>query len=143
MRHRERLGVTGVDIRVDRVLNRRWWVTAPSRRASRRCHSPQRFENSLHQGGVASPRLLTAVARGRLDLAVITETGTLADDVEVELLLDDPLLVAVAPSHRLAGRISAAPAEFRGERWFAGSTEHGSKERNNGERRVAAAPTRR
>ncbi|WP_063010383.1 LysR family transcriptional regulator [Nocardia nova] len=73
-----------------------------------------------------SPRLLTAVARGRLDLAVVTETGTLADDVEVELLLDDPLLVAVAPSHRLAGRISAAPAEFRGERWIAGSTEHGS-----------------
>lgn len=73
-----------------------------------------------------SPRLLTAVARGRLDLAVVTETGTLADDVEVELLLDDPLLVAVAPSHRLAGRTSAAPAEFRGERWIAGSTEHGS-----------------
>ncbi|PPJ13905.1 LysR family transcriptional regulator [Nocardia nova] len=73
-----------------------------------------------------SPRLLTAVARGRLDLAVVTETGMLPDDVEVELLLDDPLLVAVAPSHRLAGRISAAPAEFRGERWIAGSTEHGS-----------------
>lgn len=73
-----------------------------------------------------SPRLLAAVARGRLDLAVVTETGTLADDLEVESLLDDPLLVAVAPSHRLAGRVSAAPAEFRGERWIAGSTEHGS-----------------
>lgn len=73
-----------------------------------------------------TPRLLTAVARGRLDLAVVTETGTLAADMEVELLLDDPLLVAVPSNHRLAGRISAAPAEFRDERWIAGSTERGS-----------------
>ncbi|MFF0501291.1 LysR family transcriptional regulator [Nocardia aobensis] len=78
----------------------------------------------LREGTTA--RLLTAVARGRLDLAVVTETGTLAADMEVEVLLDDPLLVAVPSNHRLAGRISAAPAEFRGERWIAGSTEHGS-----------------
>src|SRR5690349_24215748 len=78
----------------------------------------------LREGSTA--RLLTAVARGRLDLAVVTETGTLAADMEVEVLLDDPLLVAVPSNHRLAGRISAAPAEFRDERWIAGSTERGS-----------------
>ncbi|WP_051024867.1 LysR substrate-binding domain-containing protein, partial [Nocardia aobensis] len=78
----------------------------------------------LREGTTA--RLLTAVARGRLDLAVVTETGTLAADMEVEVLLDDPLLVAVPSNHRLAGRISAAPAEFRDERWIAGSTERGS-----------------
>ncbi|MFD0366115.1 LysR family transcriptional regulator [Nocardia sp. GCM10030253] len=70
-----------------------------------------------------SPLLLAAVARGRLDLAVVTETRTLPDDLEVEPLLDDPLLIAVAPDHTLADRVSVTPAQLRGERWIVGSTE--------------------
>ncbi|MEV4234653.1 LysR family transcriptional regulator [Nocardia sp. NPDC050408] len=70
-----------------------------------------------------SPRLVSAVARGRLDLAVVTETRNIPADTEIEPLLDDPLLIAVAPDHPLADRTSVTPAQLRGERWIAGSTE--------------------
>ncbi|WP_433758857.1 LysR family transcriptional regulator [Nocardia sp. CA-135398] len=70
-----------------------------------------------------SPRLVSAVARGRLDLAVVTETRNLPADTEIEPLLDDPLLIAVPPDHALAGRASVTPAELRGEHWIAGSAE--------------------
>ncbi|MEV5838413.1 LysR family transcriptional regulator [Nocardia sp. NPDC052112] len=70
-----------------------------------------------------SPRLASAVARGRLDLAVVTETRNLPADTDIEPLLDDPLLIAVPPDHALAGRASVTPAQLRGERWIAGSSE--------------------
>ncbi|MFQ6392412.1 LysR family transcriptional regulator [Nocardia sp. KC 131] len=70
-----------------------------------------------------SPRLLAAVARGRLDLAVVTETRNLPDGVEVEPLLEDPLLIAAASGHALADRVSVTSSELRGARWIAGSTE--------------------
>lgn len=70
-----------------------------------------------------SPHLLTAVARGRLDLAVVTGDRALPDSVEVEPLLDDPLLVAVAADHPLANRISVTPAQLRGTQWIAGSSK--------------------
>ncbi|MFI9510436.1 LysR family transcriptional regulator [Nocardia sp. NPDC052566] len=73
-----------------------------------------------------SPRLLTAVARGRLDLAVVTAPADPPAGVELEPLLDDPLLVAVPPSHELAGRVSATPAMLRDQRWIAGSADRDS-----------------
>ncbi|MFE7802600.1 LysR family transcriptional regulator [Nocardia sp. NPDC057440] len=73
-----------------------------------------------------SPRLLVAVARGRLDLAVVTATPNVPGDLAVESLLDDPLLVAVGPGHALADRVSVTPAELRRERWIAGSAEPNS-----------------
>ncbi|WP_406233374.1 LysR family transcriptional regulator [Nocardia sp. NBC_01009] len=70
-----------------------------------------------------SPRLLAAVARGRLDLAVVTATPNLPGDLVLESLLDDPLLIAAGRGHALADRVSVTPAELRSERWIAGSTE--------------------
>ncbi|MGY2029755.1 LysR family transcriptional regulator [Nocardia gipuzkoensis] len=76
---------------------------------------------SLREG--LSPRLLAAVARERLDLAVVTAPETLPSGVAIEPLLDDPLLVAVASTHPLAGATSAPPDLLRAERWIAGSQE--------------------
>jgi DNA-binding transcriptional LysR family regulator len=73
-----------------------------------------------------SPSLLTAVCRGRLDLAVVTPPAHPPAGVEVIPLLDDPLLVAVAPGHRFAGWASVTAAALRDERWIAGSAEPGS-----------------
>ncbi|MEU2039121.1 LysR family transcriptional regulator [Nocardia niwae] len=76
---------------------------------------------SLREG--LSPRLLTAVARGRLDLAVVTAPDTPPAGVQLEPLVDDPLLVAVAATHPLAGATSATPEQLREERWIAGSQD--------------------
>ncbi|MFG3617223.1 LysR family transcriptional regulator [Nocardia sp. NPDC047654] len=76
---------------------------------------------SLREG--ISPRLLTAVARGRIDLAVVTSPDTVPSGVEIEPLVDDPLLVAVASTHPLACATSATPDLLRDERWIAGSQE--------------------
>ncbi|MGP3927585.1 LysR family transcriptional regulator [Streptomyces sp. 8N616] len=73
-----------------------------------------------------SPRLLTAVARGRLDLAVVTQPQQAPDGVEVIRLLDDPLLIAAPPDHALAGRASVTTAMLRNERWITASTEPGA-----------------
>ncbi|WP_174187032.1 LysR family transcriptional regulator [Nocardia barduliensis] len=81
----------------------------------------RRIRISLREG--LTPRLLTAVARERLDLAVVTAPHIAPDGVTIEPLLDDPLLVAVASTHPLAGATSAAPDLLRAERWIAGSQE--------------------
>jgi DNA-binding transcriptional LysR family regulator len=73
-----------------------------------------------------SPGLLTSVARGRLDLAVVTTPEHLPAGVEVTPLLDDPLLVAVAQGHPFAGLASVTTAALRNEQWIAGSAEPGS-----------------
>ncbi|MBF6075862.1 LysR family transcriptional regulator [Nocardia beijingensis] len=80
-----------------------------------------RLRISLREG--LSARLLTAVARERLDLAVVTAPDTLPSGVVIEPLLDDPLLVAVGSAHPLAGAVSATPDMLRDERWIAGSQE--------------------
>ena len=49
---------------------------------------------SLREG--VSPGLLTSVARGRLDLAVVTPPEHVPEGVELTPLLDDPLFVAIA-----------------------------------------------
>ncbi|WP_051712305.1 LysR family transcriptional regulator [Spirillospora albida] len=73
-----------------------------------------------------SPRLLAAVARGRLDVAVVTGSGRPPDGVGAVPLLDDPLLVALPPGHALAGLASVTPSMLRHERWIAGSAEPGT-----------------
>ncbi|QIS15867.1 LysR family transcriptional regulator [Nocardia arthritidis] len=73
-----------------------------------------------------SPRLLTAVAAGRLDLAVVPTPAEIPDGVVVEHLLDDPLLVAVAPDHPLADQLGVTPDRLRDQRWIAGSADPGS-----------------
>jgi DNA-binding transcriptional LysR family regulator len=73
-----------------------------------------------------SPRLLTAVARGRLDLAVVTRPQHTPEGVELIPLLDDPLLIAVPQDHALAGDSSVTIAMLRNERWITASTEPGS-----------------
>ncbi len=79
---------------------------------------------SLREG--VSPGLLTSVARGRLDLAVVTPPEHMPEDVELTPLLDDPLFVAIASGHPFAGRESVTTAMLRHERWIAASTEPGS-----------------
>ncbi|MGV9616247.1 LysR family transcriptional regulator [Nocardia xishanensis] len=83
--------------------------------------APRLARVPLREG--TSPRLASAVARGRLDLAVVSEMRNPPPDTEIVSLLNDPLLVAVPPDHALAGRASVTPAQLRGERWIAGSTE--------------------
>jgi DNA-binding transcriptional LysR family regulator len=79
---------------------------------------------SLREG--ISPRLLTSLTRGHLDLAVVTPPRHPPDGIEVIALLDDPLFVATAPAHPIAGQTSVTTAMLRGERWIAGATEPGT-----------------
>jgi DNA-binding transcriptional LysR family regulator len=93
-----------------------------------------------------SPRLHAPVARGHLDLAVVTVSvppptevtvpdsvpaGIVASDptaagITLIPLADDPLLVALPPGHPLTGRPSVTTAALRHERWIVGSTEPGT-----------------
>jgi DNA-binding transcriptional LysR family regulator len=73
-----------------------------------------------------SPALLASLARGRLDLAVVTPPDGPPDGVELIPLLDDPLFVATAEVHPFAGRASVTPDMLRDQRWIAGSTDPGS-----------------
>ncbi|MEU0542089.1 LysR family transcriptional regulator [Nocardia sp. NPDC005978] len=71
----------------------------------------------------SSASLLTALARGRLDVAVVTLPDRTPDGVSLITLVNDPLLVAVPHDHRLAGRGQVSPAELRDLRWVAGSAD--------------------
>ena len=76
----------------------------------------------LHDG--STPALVERVAAGSLDVAVVAlrpagleqDFGTLRP----ELLLVDPLRVAVAATHRLAGRERVEAGELRDEPWVVG-----------------------
>ncbi|MGO4615794.1 LysR substrate-binding domain-containing protein [Nocardia sp. 2YAB30] len=56
-------------------------------------------------------------------LAVVIEPDAPQVGIDIEPLLDDPLLVALAPTHPLAGVTSATPEMLRDQRWIAGSQE--------------------
>jgi DNA-binding transcriptional LysR family regulator len=62
---------------------------------------------------------------GRLDIAVVFDSpeGPISTDdrVEVDLLHDDPMLVALPERHRLASRPAVALADLAGERWLEGA----------------------
>lgn len=70
-----------------------------------------------------SPNLITRVADGRLDVAIVTAPAGVADGLEVTTLIDDPLLVAVSRGHQLAGRASVPADALRGERWVGAGGE--------------------
>ncbi|HEY3188110.1 MAG TPA: LysR family transcriptional regulator [Solirubrobacteraceae bacterium] len=76
---------------------------------------------TLHEGG--SPSHLRRLAAGRLDAAVVTAPERPPGDVRVAALLDDPLLLAVGRTHRLAGGSSVDPNALHDERWVAASHE--------------------
>jgi DNA-binding transcriptional LysR family regulator len=76
-----------------------------------------------------SDRLIQQVASGRLELAVVTASGVPAphaEGVTLTHLLEDPLLVAFARDHRLAGLPRVTPGELRDEPWIAGSSDPSS-----------------
>jgi DNA-binding transcriptional LysR family regulator len=73
-----------------------------------------------------SPGLLSALSRGRIDLAVVSRPQRPPEGAELIPLLDDPMFVAMGRGHALATRASVTAAELRGERWIAGSAEPGS-----------------
>lgn len=70
-----------------------------------------------------TPALLAAVARRRLDLAVVTPPGQAVSGLEMAPLLDDALFVATADTHPLAERASVPADALRDEAWIAGSAE--------------------
>ena len=60
---------------------------------------------------------------GDLDLAVLTATAPAAfDGLDLRHLLDDQMLVAMPPSHPMAGRRTLRLAELADEDWIAGSS---------------------
>lgn len=79
------------------------------------------LEVRLREG--LSPGLLTALARGRLDMAVLSGPVDVPDTVAVAPLLDDALYVAAPARHPLAQRVSVPADELRGERWITGGEE--------------------
>ncbi|MEV6771240.1 LysR family transcriptional regulator [Nocardia sp. NPDC051030] len=82
-------------------------------------HSNPGLEVRLREGN--SPGLLTALARGRIDMAVLSGIIEPPDGVELTTLLDDSLNLAVHPTHPLAGHTSVQPAALREEQWITGS----------------------
>ncbi|MFI6518255.1 LysR family transcriptional regulator [Spirillospora sp. NPDC050679] len=73
-----------------------------------------------------SARLSAAVARSRLDLAVVVAPPHASDGVDLLPLVDDPLLVALPRRHALAGETAVPPQALRDERWIAGSADPAS-----------------
>jgi DNA-binding transcriptional LysR family regulator len=59
-----------------------------------------------------SDRLLTALRRGRLDVAVIGSAGPPQPDVCTETLIDEPLVAAVGPDDPLVGQDRIALADL-------------------------------
>jgi DNA-binding transcriptional LysR family regulator len=77
---------------------------------------------SLEEAG--SPVLLRQLRAGRLDVAVVGVGVGLPDydaaGLRQELLVDDDLRVAVATTHRLAGRATVRASELAAEAWIVG-----------------------
>ncbi|WP_051580356.1 LysR family transcriptional regulator [Pseudonocardia acaciae] len=78
---------------------------------------------TLREG--TTPSQLRRVAAGTVDVAIVgavpEASGLEHPGVAAELLLDDPLLLAVGRGHRLAGASAVRPGELAGERWIVGS----------------------
>jgi DNA-binding transcriptional LysR family regulator len=80
-------------------------------------------ELGLREG--SSPSQLRRVISGSADVAVVSvlpeRRSTRDRRIELEHLLDDPLLLAVGRNHPLAGRRTVDLDALAGERWIAGS----------------------
>jgi DNA-binding transcriptional LysR family regulator len=95
----------------------------PQALAALAIHEPK-INVVLREG--TSERLTERLATGRLDLAIVTTTPEPPAGVVLDVLLDDPLLLALPRGHRLAGLARIDPDELREERWIAGSSDPGS-----------------
>jgi DNA-binding transcriptional LysR family regulator len=70
-----------------------------------------------------TPRQLARLEAGDLHLAVVSADARLplkAERVALDHLLDEPMLVALPPSHRLAGRRSVRLSDLADESWIVG-----------------------
>jgi DNA-binding transcriptional LysR family regulator len=69
-----------------------------------------------------SHALFDRLRAGELDLAVVSdhEPGPVHDDVDLELLMDDPLHVALPCGHALADKPQLTMADLREETWIEG-----------------------
>jgi DNA-binding transcriptional LysR family regulator len=71
---------------------------------------------------IEAPEALDALRTGELDLAMVLDSELMPLDVaagvEVMPVLEDPLLVALPYSHRLAGRATVALGDLRDEEWM-------------------------
>jgi DNA-binding transcriptional LysR family regulator len=71
---------------------------------------------------VEAPQALEALRTGELDLAMLLDSELLPLDlpagVDAVTVADDPLLVALPYSHRLAGRASIALEDLRDDEWM-------------------------
>src|SRR3954468_6746224 len=80
---------------------------------------------SLREGG--TPTQLKRLSAQALDVAVIgfLPSGEVTKDgrISLEHLIDDPLLLAVGPEHRLARRMTVDLDDLAGESWIAASTD--------------------
>ncbi|MFD8708453.1 LysR family transcriptional regulator [Kitasatospora sp. NPDC059648] len=96
----------------------------PSALAAFHAAHPQ-VEIALTEGLTA--RLLDRLADGTIDLAVVasytenTEDAYDTEQFDLRPLLDDPVLVALPPGHRLAARRRLRLAELADEPWIAAS----------------------
>ena len=68
-----------------------------------------------------------ALRRGRLDLAFVALPRWAAPGLELLLLAEQEMRLAVPPSHRLAGREQVTYAELAGERFVDGPSDWGSR----------------
>ena len=69
----------------------------------------------LRTGG--SGELAGMVAQGKLDVAFVARPAVLPDDVVVTPLASEPMVLACAPTHRLAGAARVPVAALAGERF--------------------------
>ena len=94
------------------------------RAVARMCAAHPGARIRLREGGTQS--LLRAVAKRRIQTAVVTAPEEAPSGVELRDLLDDPLLVLVARAHRLAGERLVPVEALREEAWVAGSADPAS-----------------
>ncbi|HEX8075177.1 MAG TPA: LysR family transcriptional regulator [Thermoleophilaceae bacterium] len=80
-----------------------------------------RTEVVIREG--TSPSLMARTADGRLDLAVVTPSPEVPAGLDLTVLLEDPLLIAVSRDHPLAGRASVPADALRDERWISASAQ--------------------
>jgi DNA-binding transcriptional LysR family regulator len=95
-------------------------------------------EIRLRHGGSAD--LTEHVRAGRMDIAFVSRPARAADDIIVRPLASEPLVLACAPEHPLAGRVEVGLAELAGEPFVDFQADWGSRDVVDavlGERRIA------
>jgi len=73
-----------------------------------------------------SERLTDRLSAGRLDLALITVRAQPPEGLVLDVLLEDPLLIALPRTHPLVGRGPIDPELLYDQSWIVGSSEPGT-----------------